>query len=97
MAWTKQNLKWNAVNVAKVNGAAKATLTEATKALILSDEKVKAARTALLPFFDGKMFPKCPDGKIIRLSVKLDRNNEISVKAAAADVSDNNASDEFAW
>jgi hypothetical protein len=54
MAWTKQNLKWNTINLAKVNGAAKAAIGEAGKALALSDEKVIAARKLLLPLFDGK-------------------------------------------
>jgi hypothetical protein len=97
MAWTKQTLKWNTVNLAKVNGAAKPALGEATKALAIADEKVKAARAALLPLFDGKTFPKCPTGKVIRLSIKLDRNNEISVKAAAADANENEGVEEFAW
>jgi hypothetical protein len=57
MAWTKQTLKWNTVNLAKVNGAAKASIGEAGKALSLSDEKVIAARKLLLPFSTGKPSP----------------------------------------
>jgi hypothetical protein len=97
MAWTKQNLKWNTVNLAKVNGAAKTAIGEAGKALTLSDEKVIAARKLLLPLFDGKTFPKCPEGKVVRLSIKLDRNNEISVKAAAADATESSESEAFEW
>ena len=98
MAWTKQNLKWNAVNLAKVNGAAKAAIGEAGKALTVSDEKVIAARKLLLPLFDGKTFPKCPEGKVVCLSIKLDRSGEVIVKAAAADASEAGGQDEsFAW
>jgi hypothetical protein len=97
MAWTKQTLKWSTVNLTKVNGAAKAAIGEAGKALALSDEKVIAARKLLLPLFDGKTFPKCPDGKVVRLSIKLDRSGEVSIKAAAADASENSESEAFAW
>jgi hypothetical protein len=84
MAWTKQTLKWNTVDLAKVNGAAKPALNEAAKALELSNAKVNAARAALEPLFDGKTLPQLPAGKVVRLSIRLDSSNNIVVKAAAA-------------
>jgi hypothetical protein len=87
MAWTKQTLKWNAVDLSKINGAAKPALSEAAKALELSNAKMKAARAAIAPLFDGKTLPKLPAGKVVRLSIKLDGSNNIVVKAAAADPS----------
>jgi hypothetical protein len=97
MAWTKQNLKWNTVDVSKINGAAKPALNEAAKALELSNAKVKAARAALEPLFDGKTLPKLPTGKVIRLSIRLDNNNNIVVKAAAADAGSGGQSEAFEW
>jgi hypothetical protein len=97
MAWTKQTLKWNAVDISKINGAAKPALNEAAKALELSNAKVKAARAALEPLFDGKTFPKVPTSRVVRLSIRLDNNNNIVVKAAAADASSAGQSEAFEW
>jgi hypothetical protein len=97
MAWTKQNLKWNTVDLSKVNGAAKPALSEAAKALELSNAKIKAARAAIEPLFDGKTLPKLPAGKVVRLSIKLDGNNNIVVKAAAADPMVGSGDNSFEW